>query len=273
MKNTYALVIAITLGIAAVIFNYAYLTMKSQDFAKEEFIRLTREVAAGKRLSKEDLEAVAIPKGHVGNLKEVAVLWDKRTTVYDPPVWRRLEAGSLLLYDDLRSPAEVMDLGENEAAIGIPVDARSYPMALVEPGDQVSFVVPKWRINVAVPTPAAAQDTGGDGQDPGGMGPSDSQAGIAPEPERPAQSPVAGPTETIGPFTVLSLGNRLGRTEVMKANRIPQVQGNVMTIRVTVGKDYKLQDPKAQKLVDLLHASGFRQVSIVHFPKKRTSNR
>ncbi len=260
MKGVYGLVIAITLGIAAAIFNFVYLSMKSRDVERVYFVGIGPEttVAPGERLHESHLVKVGVPERWVGNLDDFGIRDKDRSTVIDQRVWRMLKGGSLLLRDDLKTPPPALELNEDEGAIGIPVDSRAYPITLVDPGDQVSFLVSKWLANTPIPAVRPNPDDPQPIDDPSGPG-------VSSAPQTP------GATETIGPFTVLSLGNRLGTTEVMKANRIPQFQGNVMTIRVKVGKDYKLADPKAQKLVDLLHATSFRQVGILHLPQGRKS--
>ena len=71
--------------------------------------------------------------------------------------------------------------------------------------------------------------------------------------------------EIIGPFRVLSLGNRLGSSEVMQANHIPQVQENVMTISVQVVGDEL--EPKAKKLWEALRRTNFRGVGVLLHPR------
>ena len=57
--------------------------------------------------------------------------------------------------------------------------------------------------------------------------------GVAPEDneESEEKGKSAGPIETIGPFKILALGNRLGSPEVMRAAKMPQLQENVLAIR------------------------------------------
>ncbi len=259
MKGTYALVIAVTLGFAAAAFNFLYLQMRSQSEGQIVLLGIKKDVVirAGSRISEADVEQVPIPEQQFGNLDGVVFLHKSREEAYAHPVCRELTGPSLVFYRDVRPPGETFALGPDEAAIGIPVDTRSYPMSLVVPGDKVSFVLHK--IQLRSPTPTAMPE------DAGELEP------IADQPEAVRQPLAPGPTETLGPFTVLSLGNRLGSTEVMRANRIPQSQGNVITIRVKVkpAPSYELIDPRAQKLLNLLHATGFRQVSIIHFPQNR----
>ena len=116
----------------------------------------------------------------------------------------------------------------------MPVDTQSFVASLVNPGDRVSF-----RVRLRSPkSPTLAAGAG-----------------------RPGPA-----TEIIGPFDVLSLGNRLSSTEVMKASRIPQTQENVMTIRV---KNRGGQpEPKAEKLFNLLNATNSRGVGVILHPRE-----
>jgi hypothetical protein len=75
-------------------------------------------------------------------------------------------------------------------------------------------------------------------------------------PEGPSKA--ADSIDEIGPFKVLSLGNRLGSVEVMKSARIPQLQENVMTICVTPNNK-----TKALQLRSRLEATNFRQVGVL----------
>ena len=173
-------------------------------------------------------------------------------TVLGVPVWRTLNPGSLLLREDLKTPPQELNFGQtpgvDERATWIPVDTRTFVPSLVVPGDQVSFLVSKTQ--TALPTPAA--DAHPEGQ---------------PGESRPAAANPTGATEIIGPFKVLSLGNRLGTADVMKAAKIPQVQENVMTISVKIEEGQL--EPKAQKLENLLRATNFRQVGILLHPRKK----
>jgi len=72
-------------------------------------------------------------------------------------------------------------------------------------------------------------------------------------------------TGEIGPFKVLSIGNRLGSADVMQAARIPQMQENVMTIRVRIenGK----MEPEAARLMRFLEQTNSRPLAYVLHPR------
>ena len=68
--------------------------------------------------------------------------------------------------------------------------------------------------------------------------------------------------EPLGPFEVLSVGNRLGTPETMKAKRTPQTHENVLIIRVT-----PTVKAKANKLQDHLRRTNDRPLDVVLHPR------
>ena len=71
--------------------------------------------------------------------------------------------------------------------------------------------------------------------------------------------------ETVGPFRVLSIGNRLGSADVLKASGSAQFQENVMTIAVKMQGDQL--EPRAVKLLTLLQSGGARQAGVLLHPR------
>jgi hypothetical protein len=245
MKGIYGLAIAIALGIGGALLNFAYLNMKSRDVEKEYFIGIKPDVSLsrGDKIQAEHLEKVGIPKLSVGNLTDFAVRQADQQTVIGSPVWRTIVGPRLLLSEDLKSPPpHELKLDKDEYAMWIPIDTRAFVPSLVVPGDQVSFLVSRYSADS--PTPA-----------------------VRPDPDTPVPatdggkaSKPAGPVEIIGPFTVLSLGNRLGSADVMRAAGISQQSENVMT--VLVRKQTPGEVEKAEKLWNLLQATNFRNVGV-----------
>jgi len=263
MKPTHGLIMAIGLGVAGALFNFAYLAMKARDVEKVEFvaIKADQSVAPGERLTEAVLERVGVPKKWVGNLADYAVPAEAFDTVVGAPVWRMRTGGSLLVNDDLRTPPEVLSLGEGYGAWGVRV-GRNYPLDLLVPGDQVTFVVNK----ALVQRPARATSGGTDAPDP--LGPSQAfENGNTEETSGAAGSSIGGAV-TVGPFTVLSVGNRLGTIEVMKASKIRPTAPDVITIRVKIDSNGQLLEEKARTLIDLQAATGFREMGIIHQKKK-----
>ena len=84
-----------------------------------------------------------------------------------------------------------------------------------------------------------------------------------------ASSTDSGPIEVIGSFTVLSLGSRLERNEVARANRMPQSMQTTMLIRVKFNESgTAMADPRAEKLLARLAVTNTQHVRIQWHPRK-----
>ena len=85
-------------------------------------------------------------------------------------------------------------------------------------------------------------------------------SGLQPEPEEAAAPPpVAGPSEIIGPFVVVSVGNRLGTLEAQKAAKIAPVQQNVLMLRIKIGSK---EEELYEKLLAAIRRFGQSSYSI-----------
>lgn len=243
MKGIQGLILAIGLGIAGALFNWAYLARKTSDMDLVKLIGIAPHttVNVGETLTLDHLAPIEVPLRNWENLKDFAYKWSDRQTVVSSPVRRTLPGGSLLLRDDLRTPPpeirwdDNLPAGQVERGIFVPFQTKSFVSSLVDPGDLVDFVIPPG--GRGVPTPAGA--------DP---------------------PPAAATPEVLGPFRVLSLGNRLGPSDVSRAYGMKPTQENVMLISVKFTKDE--MEPKAQKLLDLLHRTNFQQVEVMIRPRK-----
>jgi len=293
MKGIQGLIIAIGLGIAGALFNFAYLYSKSQEAEMEAFVGIGPKatVARGEVLKREHLVPVDVPRRYVGNLKDHAFLWAGRESVLDCRVSRTLTANSLLLKADLNPVPLELKFGQNakpgmeERAMGVPVELRRDVPPLVEPGDLVTFIVPS--LGWEAPTPAKEDSANDDGGSIVASGKTESpktesgtiEGGKTQPARSPALKPVpawssrrapAGDSELIGPFKVLSMGNRLGSAEDMRANRIPQAQETVMLILVHVEKDKNDRwtlVAEAKKLERALNETNSRPLAYLHHPR------
>ena len=249
MKNIYGLLFALALGIAGGLLNFSYLAKKSRDMERVAFVGVKQGVVLqpGDVFRADDLEPVAIPKERVGNLMDYAVLYSQVKTVEGIPVVREFAGGQLVLEKDLKAPPpEPRALTPDEREVGIPIDTRTFVPSLYRAGDMISFVVPKVRTQ---PTPAAPLD---EPSEPGA-----SAAALA----------AAGSAETIGPFEIRTIGNRVASTDLSRASRLPQVQENVINIIVKVqGGDL---EPRAQKLMNLMLNFNVRQFAIIGHPRPK----
>jgi hypothetical protein len=264
MKGIHGLILAIGLGIAGALFNFAYLANRSRDVEKVAFIGVKEDkiIGRGELLVEESLEPVEIPRRWVGKLEDYAFLWSTRATVVGRRAWRALEGGSLLMRADLKTPPQELVFGVNlepgivkETAIGVPIDTRKFVTSLVQPGDMVSFIVSAGRTD----SPTLAEPPA----KPEAAGKADAKDGPALAAAR------AKPRDTIdkcGPFKVLSIGNRLGSYDVMTAARIPQSHENVMTILVRYYEGDKM-DPEAAKLMRILQQTGSQPLAYELHPR------
>lgn len=245
MKTNIGLIVAIFLGLAGALLNWVYLTQKSHEVESVAFLGVAPSVSVrrGDIFREEHFVPVKIPRSSIGQLGQFAVLYDDRSTVIGMRANDDYAGGELLLRQDLKTPPPEIKLQEGkEVAIFVPVDTRSFVPSLVTPGDWVSFIV------AAAPTSLAPSDDG--------------------DPEAPPTAPLA-PTqsEMIGPFKVLSLGNRLGSAEVFKASGIPQQQENVMTILIPLdGNDL---NEAGKRLFRRLQQSSMRGAGVVLHPKPK----
>src|SRR5262245_46811032 len=239
MKGVSGLLIAVGLGIVGAFCNWMYLAQMGREMKTQDFIAISDNVKinAGDKFSEAHFVPVSVPGNNLGNLDKVAVKWSDRFTVVGQPATKSYSPGEILLAHDLRTPPE-MDikrlLAPDERAVWIPVDTRTFVPALVNAGDTVSFIVP--RVAGTFPIPA--------GDDGSGKAPS--------------------MTETIGPFRILALGNRLGSQEVLRAAGQTASQENVMAVAVRiVGSEF---DEKGQKLLDTLRMTNFQQCQVILHP-------
>lgn len=270
MKGIQGLIIAIGLGIVGAIFNFAYLGSKARELETVDFIGIKSDVtvARGERLSEAHLDRVAIPHNAVHNLKDYAYLYSDRNTVVGQAVWRVLEGGSILLRNDLKTPPQELTFGQDvkpgveELALGVPIDSRKLVPSLIVPGDTVSFVVSQIGGPTLAPTPAPAPGSSPSASDSERLTPTAAAPNLRPG--------ISGNVELIGPFKILSLGNRLGSPDVMRASRTPQVQENVMMILVR--KEGGQLEPEAVKLLKLLDETNSRPLGYLLHPRTQKTD-
>lgn len=235
MKGAIGLIVAAGLGIAGAICNWFYLEQLARHQEQVVFIAIRDDVELeiGDIIKSEHLMEVPIPRAAVGNLEQVAPLWQSRDAVAGHPAIRNFNGGELLLDSDLQRPAYqdlAETLQENEVARWVPIDSRSVVPEQINPGDLVSFEVT--RIGAGGPTPA----------------------GTAP-------APAAGATEIVGRFRVLAMGNRREASNIQEANR--RRSGSEGTIAIVVELTNGEMEPEAKKLFEALRLSGNQGAAIL----------
>lgn len=179
MKNTSGLIVAVILGGAAVVFNWIYLHEKAAQYQVESFlgIRNGEEIQVGETLLDSHFEAVPVPRKYAEKLEDYVYLYRDKATVTGIKATRDYEGGDLVHLEDYRTPARTIKLKDDERLIWVAVDSRAFVPALVNPGDQLTFVFP-------------SVGSGGGSRSSGST------------------------AETLGPFTIGALGTRLGDVDV-----------------------------------------------------------
>lgn len=262
MKGIQGLILGLGVGVAAALFNWAYISRATGDVEAVAFVGIApnKDLDAGHILSEEDLVAVAIPPIPARRLKDFAYLYADRKSVLGLRVTRPVPGGSLLLQDDLRPPPPRLRFGgqpagnTEEIAMFIPIDTRTIVPSLLEPGDMVSFIV-------SAPTPAGLGNPPA-GANPGGPNPPQNPAANPPESQ--------GGPQVIGKFKVLAVGNRLTSVEAHRAYQLPQSQENILTISVKL--EGGRLEPKAERLWKMLEATNFRQVGVILHSREASQN-
>jgi len=253
MKGLQGLIVAGLLGLLAVALNWVYLQQKTADVDKVMFLGVKKGVAVSPpdTLSKDDLEAVPVPRLHAGNLKDYVFLYRDLKTVVGISPSRAVRGGELLPRSIYATPPATLKLKADERLFTVSVASQSFVPALVNPGDEVTFVVP-----VPKPAPPAA---------PAPTVDDDSGAALPPPPAPVVNTTAANyGVELIGPFTVASVGNRLGSTGALRASRKSQVQERQIGIVVkTEGDQYERQ---AMKLIEQITRNNSRNIGVVLHP-------
>jgi hypothetical protein len=182
MKNHLGLIVAIVLGVIGATLNFLYLTSKAANFEKVAFLSVDARtsIKRGEAFREDHFAPLEIPKIAVSSqLSHDAILFSDRGTVVGMKATRDYAGGEMVLQDQLKTPPPELALtGENERAMWVPVDTRTFVPSLIRPGDMVSFLVPKGVIPVA-------------------RAPQEGE-------EQPPPPPTAGDSELVGPFKVLS---------------------------------------------------------------------
>lgn len=247
MKGIPGLMIAAGLGIIGAICNWFYIAQQARDYEKVSFIAVKPgvQLKVGETFKLKHFQKVEIPKKHVGNLDKVAVVWSEVDAVSGTTAKRVYSGDEMIFHEDLREPGfkrPIEQLGKDEVAMAIPVDTSSFVASKVNPGDIISLAVPRSRLTMAR-----------DPDDP-------TNTSALPEGD--------GPTEVIGPFRILMIGNRTGSVNAFKATGSSARQENVITVSVKY-KDGQFE-PKAQRLFELRGLLKSQQFQVLLHPETKT---
>ncbi len=189
------------------------------------------QINLGDRLQESDFTAVAIPRSYAEDLSRVAIQWKDRMTVIGQRATRSYRGGELLLQQELSTPVQkdtAEMIGEDEVAVEVPVDSRTFVSENYQPGDQVFFFAPRYvaSAQTAKSAPTAAE----------------------------AASKVAGP------FRILAIGSRKSSLEVERAARRSITREDVITIGVPFKNGQ--YGPEAQTLWNIFELTGNQGVQV-----------
>lgn len=263
MNNWIGLLIALSLAMVAGVLNWKYLERKSQEIEMVSFVAIKDgvRIKPGDQFTEQNFVPVNIPRKNVGNLENTAVLYSYRDSIVSMKALKPYVGGEMVLAQDLKTPPEEFKLAPDEVAIFVPVDGGSFVSSLVEPGDMVSFYL---NASIAPIEENPENDVPPD-NDQNPEWNLDGSKRVAPAPPLPP-----GAAEYIGPFRVLSLGDRLGSYQVSKASGGRSAQENVMGIAVKrVGNGV---EPKAEKLLKRVNSASFRQAGFMLHPRTKPTS-
>lgn len=236
MRGVQGLIIAGVFGVVGAFCNWLYIDRLATDYEKVSFVAIKKDaqINVGDRFKEaEHFKKVDIPKNNVGNLDDVAILWELRKTAQGEPATRSYRGGEILLWHDLKAPARQHlseKLGKGEQACWVSVSSGDFVPELVNPGDWVSFIVPRL---------------------PGGQ----------PVDVKNARDLLAQPTEIIGPFPILSLGTRTGERDVRRARGLSSGPEHIIGIRVRMVDG--AMEPNADRLFKILQLTGQKSARVI----------
>ena len=252
MKGFQGILIAVGLGITGGVCNWFYLERQADKYVRVSFVAIApgTTINRGDQFAKSHFQEVGFPEKQLGNLELTAVKWDAYKTVIGLRATKNYAPNEILLVQDLKTPAR-QDLNrlikDDERVMWIPVDSRTFNASHVNPGDQVSFLVPK--LSRSFPTVANGTNDNGN-------------ADVKLAVDKSA-------SDIIGPFFILALGDRKGRSDVLKASGGSFGSENEIAIVVKI-KGNTLE-PKAQQISDIVSQRNLRGVQVLLHPAPKKS--
>lgn len=180
MKNWIRVLLPVGLGLLAGLLNFAAIHHK---VAPETFVTVSRDIQFGEPLAEgeSDLQQLTL-SGDVDLLKTSAVLWKDRYILLKKRAPRKLRKGDLLLFQDALQSTE-LEPGDGEVSLPVSIERIPNVPRLLLVGEEIGFLVARPR---SAPTSSSAL-------------PITSEPDVDPE--------------YVGPFRLLSVGDRLSRTQ------------------------------------------------------------
>jgi len=235
MKGAPGIAVAIFLGLLGAVLNWVYLENKTKDADSISFlgVREGASIKVGEQFRNSHLVEVRIPARHARNLKDFVYLYKDDSTIVGTRATQAYQGGELIHREDYVTPSSSLSLKKGERLSWISVDPRTIVPELIVPGDRIVFHFPN--LNRTVTRSVV-------------------DVGIEPEEIVPEA------IEDIGPFTVKTLGNRLGRVEIMRANRQSPVQEQ--KIGIVIDENDAEEVARFDKLKERVLTGDYRQVGV-----------
>lgn len=250
MKGVMGLVLAAGLGLIGAMSNWFYLQRLARSEERVYFIAVKNgeTINTGEVIKRSDLAPVGIPRSAVDYLTTVAPQWSAVAAIENTRATRPYRGGEIILNQDLTQPSYQSlagSLQENEAVRWVPIDAGTVVPEHINPGDWVSFDIPRPGA-FGTPTPADA-------------------GSLTPQPARRT----FGGSQIIGPFRVASLGARRDPENVPDARR--RSTGSESRVAIIVQLQNDQLEPKAAQLFEAIRLAGNQGVQVqLHSSKRDT---
>ncbi|MBL8794120.1 MAG: hypothetical protein JNM56_09455 [Planctomycetia bacterium] len=239
MSSLMKLLVPILLGVAAGGLNWFVMTVKT---SPRSFVAVSEDVKAGERFDEEKLKKLPV-SGDVASLAETAVPWEHRAVLFDRTSHRDLMKGDVVLWRDSSPPTAALAAREDELALAISLEGVGFVPRLLLVGDEVGFLIGK----------------------PG-------RAKLKTEPGLPERPPEDPEFEYVGPFRVLSVGERIGRKAGDEPGDGRDTDNKVITVAIQLQGPDRVPDAKTRRLLAAQQAgpeSQRRVVAVVLKPSAR----
>lgn len=259
MNNWIGLLIAASLALVAGVLNWKYLERKTTEIEMVSFMAIGDGVRVdpGDAFKESHFVSLDIPRKNSGYLKDSAVFFKDRDTVVGMKALRPYGSGDVILRQELKTPPAQLNLKPDELAMWVPVGSASSVSSLITPGDMVSFSVPKPGVMSRRPPKKKTEEE--TPEDPNEV----QEWNFGGVQDQPLIT--AGETEIIGPFRVISVGQRLGSNNVSRASGVRGGNSNTLGIAIKrVGKGF---EPSAEKLRNRVISVGFRHAGVLLHPR------
>jgi hypothetical protein len=213
------LLVPIGLGVIAGLVNYAAMQQKLQPVT---FVAASRDLRVGDSLSDSDWQALTL-SGDVASMKSSAVLWEDRKVLWKKKAGRSLRKGDMFFLSDALQAIELQP-GDGEVAMAISLDRIPYVPRFLLVGEKIGFLIEQSKNEAANP------------------------------PANPPAGTPAAPRETepayVGPFRLLSVGERLSRTQPDDAGTAVDTSGRgLIYVGIRLDESTKQLDEASRRLV------------------------